>query len=115
MDEHIDHIRIVMEKLANANIKLNPDKCQWFAEKIKLLGHVISKDGIEMDKAKIEALKQRKPPNNVKELQSFLGFVNYYRKFIKGLAEILSIFYDLLKKTIQSGNGRTNTKADSKS
>ena len=96
-EEHIEHIKIVMKKLNEANIKLNPDKCKWFATKIKLLGHIISKDGIEMDPTKTESIKLRKEPTNAKEVQRFLGLCNYYRKFIKNFAEITSPLYALIR------------------
>jgi hypothetical protein len=96
-EEHIEHIKIVMKKLKEANIKLNPDKCKWFATKIKLLGHTISKDGIEMDPTKIESIKMRKELTNAKEVQRFLGLCNYYRKFIKHFAEITSPLYALIR------------------
>lgn len=101
IDEHIAHIKIVMEKLAKYNIKINPDKCRWFAEKIKLLGYVISSQGIEMDKEKINIILNAKAPTNVKQLQQFVGFPNYYRKLIEGFANIAAPLYNLMRKDVK--------------
>ncbi|CAF1035467.1 unnamed protein product [Brachionus calyciflorus] len=62
-----------MQKLKIANLKLNQAKCVWFAEKINILGHVVSVKGIEMDKTKIEEIRNRLPPKNVKQTQELLG------------------------------------------
>ena len=86
-----------MDKLYRANIKIIPKKCQWISEKIRLLGHIVSGTGIEMDPTKIEAIKLRKPPTNIKQVQQFLGLCNYYRKFIKDFANITVPLYNLLK------------------
>ena len=97
IEEHIENVKIVMEKLKAANIKINPKKCQWMATRIRLLGHIVSSDGIEPDEAKIAAIKERKPPTNVKQMQQFLGLCNYYRKFIKGFADMTVPLYNMIK------------------
>ena len=66
LKEHFEHLKMVFKALAKVNLKLNPDKCTFCAKKIKLLGHVISNNQVGMDPAKIEALKNRKAPTNVK-------------------------------------------------
>jgi hypothetical protein len=98
--EHIKHVEIVLVRLRNANMKLNPDKCVWFSKSIKLLGHVISDKGIAPDEDKTESIKERKHPTNVKELQSFLGICNYYRKFIKNFADIAAPLYKLIRNEV---------------
>ena len=98
LSEHIGHIELIMKRLNDANIKINLSKCKWFCEKIKLFGFEVSGDGIEIDYDKVEPLKSRPEPKNIKELQSFIGFCNYYRKFVKNFAEIVSPLYKLLKK-----------------
>ena len=70
-EEHLEHIEIFFKVLKEHNLKLNPDKCKWFATEIKLLGHIVDQNGIRMDMEKIRAIQERKPPTNVKELQSF--------------------------------------------
>ena len=66
VDEHFKHIKIVLKTLQEHKLKINLEKCQWFCESIKLLGHVVSKTGVEMDPAKVESILNRKEPTNVK-------------------------------------------------
>ena len=67
-------------------------------EECKLLGHVISKDGIRIDPTRIEAILQIHHPRNVKEPQAFLGKINFLRKFISNLAELIRLLNKMLKK-----------------
>ena len=93
--EHLEHIKILLNRLNEHNLKINPDKCNWFATEIKLLGHIVDQNGIRMDMAKIEAIVDRKAPFNVKNLQSFLGATNYYRKFIQNYSNITAPLHKL--------------------
>ena len=96
--EHLQHLNIVIMRLRQANIKLNHSKCTWCSKRIKILGHIISAEGIAMDPAKISAIENMLPPKTVKQLQVFLGMANYYRKFIFNFAKIIKPLYELLKK-----------------
>ena len=97
-EEHIKHLNIVFEKLKHYNLRLNKEKCSFCQPSIKLLGHIVSGEGIQMDENKIAAVKNMKPPTNVKELQRFLGFIGYYRRFIKDFAKLAAPLYALLQK-----------------
>ncbi len=96
--EHIKHLKAVFERLRTANLKLNGKKCSFLQTEIKILGHYIEHNKVKMDKAKIDAISDRKKPNNVKELQVFLGICNFYRKFIKDFAAHVKPLTDLLHK-----------------
>ena len=87
-EEHIERLRGVFEKLAAAGLRLKPSKCEFFKSRVTYLGHIVSKDGIEMDPKKIEAIKKWPVPKTVMEVRSFLGFTNYYRKFIPRYAQV---------------------------
>jgi hypothetical protein len=76
----------VLRKLNDYNVKVNLDKCQFFNKSIKYLGHTISSNGIQPNEDKVKALVESPPPRNKLELQSFLGLMNYYGKFIKNLS-----------------------------
>jgi len=99
-EEHLDHIEIVLERLGKINLKLNLDKCQWFQREIHILGHIVTKNSVLMDKAKIQAVSEMQPPKNVKQIQQYLGLCNYYRRFIEDFAKIAAPLYHLLKKEV---------------
>jgi len=85
-----DHIRILdklLGRIANAGLRLNPDKCKFFVSEIKFLGHIINTEGIKTDMEKIETIRKFEKPRCVKHVRSFLGLTNYYRKFIEGYSK----------------------------
>ena len=94
----MDHVRQVFLKCRKYGISLNPKKSLFGLEEGKLLGHIISKDGIRIDSARIEAILQIPHPRNVKELQNFLGKINFLRRFIPNLAELTRLLNNMLKK-----------------
>jgi ribonuclease HI len=97
-DEHLRHLRQVFEKCRRFGISLNPKKCLFGLEEGKLLGHIISKEGIRIDPSRIEAILKIEHPRNLKELQSFIGKINFLRRFIPNLAELLRNITNILKK-----------------
>jgi hypothetical protein len=97
-DEHLRHLRRVFEKCRRFGIYLNPKKCLFGLEEGKLLGHIISKEGIKIDPSRIEAILKLEHPRNLKELQSFIGKINFLRRFIPNLAELLQKITNMLKK-----------------
>jgi hypothetical protein len=99
-DLHLDHVSIVLDRLRQANLKLNSEKCTWFAQEVALLGHIVNTSGIHMDPKKVHAIQTMLPPTNVKQVQQFLGICNYYRKFIANFAKISQPIAELVKKEI---------------
>jgi len=97
-NEHLDHLRRVFIKCKKIGISLNPKKTLFGLEEGKLLGHIISKDGIRIDPARIEAILNITHPRNIKELQSFLGKINFLRRFISNLSELIRELNNMLKK-----------------
>ena len=89
-------MRAVFEKLKQAQLKLKQSKCEFFRQELTYLGHVVSKDGIQTDPKKVEAIHKWPTPTNVKEVRSFLGFTNYYRQFIKKYAQVDKPLYKLI-------------------
>ena len=83
LEEHLIRLRAVFERLKKAELKLKPSKCKFFKQKLTYLGHVVSKHGIQTDSKKVEAIHKWPVPTNVIEVRSFLGFTNYYQRFIK--------------------------------
>ena len=95
-EEHIPRLRGVFQKLWEAGLKLKPSKCEFFRTRISYLGHIVLKDGIEMDPKKVNAIKNWPIPASVTDVRSFLGFTNHYCRFIKGYAQIAKPLYKLI-------------------
>ena len=76
-EEHLLRLRVVFEKLKQVGLNLKPLKCELFRQVLIYLGHVVSKDGIQTDSKKVEAIHMWPVPTMVTEVRSFLGFMNY--------------------------------------
>ena len=87
-EEHIERLRGVFKKLSAAGLRLKLSKCDFFKSRITYLGHIVSKDGIETEKKKVINIQEWPIPKAVTEVCSFLGFMNYYHKFIPKYAQI---------------------------
>ena len=87
-EEHIKRLEAVFQKLMAAGLKLKPTKCFFFRDEIEYLGHVVSGKGISTNPKKIEAVTKWPTPKTVYDVRSFLGFVGYYRRFIKNFSKI---------------------------
>ena len=96
-DSHVNDLIEVFTRLRDAKLKLKPTKCHFFQKEIKYLGHVISENGISVDPSKIKAIQDMPYPKKLVQLQSFLGMINYYRKFVCNFSEIALPLYELTK------------------
>ena len=97
-EKHIQHLERVFQKCMKFGVSLNPKKSHFALEEGKLLGHIISKDGIRIDPSRVEAIEKIDIPRSRKEVQSFIGKVNFLRRFIPNCAEIMKSIIDMLKK-----------------
>ncbi|CAI7851949.1 unnamed protein product [Closterium sp. NIES-54] len=98
MKQHIEHLRRVFEILRREMFYVKLSKSGFALKKVQFLGHMVSTQGIHVDPKKIEAVRTWKTPENVKELQQFLGFANYYNRFVPQYAKIATPLTNLLKK-----------------
>lgn len=86
--EHDERLKKVLDRARQNNIKFNKNKCRINVDKIKYLGHIITRDGIEPDHSKVDVIKNYPVPTSVKEVQRFLGILNYLHKFIPNLSDL---------------------------
>ena len=98
-EEHIKRLEAVFTRLREAGLKLKTSKCKLFQKSIKYLGHVVSEDGVATDPEKIEAVKAWPVPTNASELQSLLGFVGFYRRFIPQFSKVARPLHEAIPKT----------------
>jgi hypothetical protein len=100
-DEHTDHLHIVLQRLRDHHLYAKLSKCDFWLREIKFLGHTISQDGISVDAEKVQEVMDWKPPTTMRQIQSFLGLVGYYRRFIPDFSRIAKPMTELLKKGVK--------------
>ncbi|GBG84024.1 hypothetical protein CBR_g37900 [Chara braunii] len=98
LQEHQGHLKQVLEKLREANFKINAKKCDWAKTQVLYLGHVLDGDGVKPEDCKIAAIRDWPTPRMLTKLRSFLGLANYYRKFVRNFSTIAAPLRRLLRK-----------------
>ena len=98
LKEHKEHVHQVLRKLQDANLLVESDKCEFHKQHVKFLGYEITPGFIGMDPDKVKAVREWPAPTNVKEVRAFLGFVNFYRRYVKNFGGIGIPLTDLTKK-----------------
>lgn len=95
---HVQHVREVLSRLQSHQLYVKLSKCQFHVPSVEFLGFVVSSNGFSMSNDKVASIQSWKQPTNPKELMSFLGFANYYRKFIPNFSKLGVPLFGLLKK-----------------
>ena len=90
----------VFRRLRDANVKLNPKKCSFVKQRVEYLGHVVTPEGISPNPDKVRVVQEFPTPTNLKELRSFLGLANYYRRFVRGFSNIANPLNALTKRNV---------------
>ena len=98
LDEHRTHVAQVLKVLQENYLVVKLEKCIFHVPEIEFLGHIVSGTYVKTDPKKIKAVKEWPEPKSVKEVQSFLGLCNYYRRFIKNFSLIASPLFQLIRK-----------------
>jgi hypothetical protein len=98
-EEHIEHVNQVLQKLQEAGLQVDVRKSEFMVTETKFLGLIISTKGLKMDNEKIQVIQEWNTPTSLLEVQSFVGFCNFYRRFIKDFSKILRPLIELTKKS----------------
>lgn len=98
LQDHIEKLKLVFDKLRQFNLKLQPDKCEFLRREVTYLGHIITDKGVSPNPEKVKAVSQFRVPENPKEIKSFLGLIGYYRRFIDNFSKLTKPLTSLLKK-----------------
>ena len=96
--EHLEHLAIVMDRLRKANLRLKRSKCEFFKDKLRYLGFLVSREGIAPDPEKVAAIQKIATPKCVKDVRALIGCCNYYRKCIPNYSKIACPLLDLTRK-----------------
>lgn len=99
-ERHIELLKIVSSKLQQAGLAIGLKKSKFCMKRLKFLGHEIDENGISIDSSRLQAIATYKKPTNKNEVQSFLGFAGWHRKFIEKYAEKTSPLVELIKKAV---------------
>ncbi|GJX57007.1 putative reverse transcriptase domain-containing protein, partial [Tanacetum coccineum] len=100
-EEHEEHLKQILELLRNEQLYAKFSMCEFWLPKVQFIGHMIDSEGIHVDPAKIESIKDWASPKTLTEIRQFLGLAGYYRRFIKGFLKIAKPMTKLTKKSVK--------------
>ena len=110
LHEHVHHVRVVLQRLLENHLFVKPEKCELHVSKVSFLGFILSKGRLLTDPKKTQVVRDWPQPSSVKEVQRFIGFANFYRKFIRNFSAVAAPMTDLTKK--KSGSFKWSPEAE---
>ena len=101
METHLEHLRLLFERLRSADLKLKEAKCNFLKKHIPYLGHIVSGKGITSLPEKLDSIQKGLPPKTPKEIKQFLGLIGYYRKFVPRFLDLAQPLNALTRKGVE--------------
>jgi len=95
LEDHLQHLQLVIERLYEVGLKLQPSKCHFIRKEVEYLGHLVTPTGLKTNPRLVEAVKAFPTPNRAKGVRQFLGLASYYRKFIPQFAKVAQPLHNL--------------------
>ncbi|KAK2188352.1 hypothetical protein NP493_135g04006 [Ridgeia piscesae] len=108
-EETIERLDMVLSRLARYHLKVKPEKCQLFHQRLRYLGHMVAEDGVSPDPEKTRTVDEWTTPQSETELRQFLGLASYYRRFVPGFAKIATPLHALLGGTSKKKSKKNNS------
>lgn len=100
-EEHVDHVKAVLERLKLYRLYAKLSKCEFHRDKVKFLGFVVGRDGVEIDESRIDTIRNWPEPESYRDVQVFLGFAGFFRRFIHQYSQITAPLTELLKGSVK--------------
>jgi hypothetical protein len=87
-EEHVAHVKEVLNRLRKSKLYVKLSKCEWHTQRTEYLGYIVSPEGVSIDKDRVKTIQDWPKPRTVRDIRVFLGFMNYYRRFVAGFSKL---------------------------
>jgi hypothetical protein len=104
-EEHIEHVKEVLRRLRKARLFIKLLKCEWHTRRTEYLGYIISPEGVSIDPERLRKIQDWPKPTSVRVIRVFIGFMNYYRRFIAGFSKLALPLTKLTQKAPNAARG----------
>ena len=113
-EEHVRHVKEVLQRLRQAKLFVKLSKCEWHTKRTEYLGYIVSPEGISIDNDRVQTILSWPKPKSVHDIRVFIGFMNYYRRFIYGFSRLALPLTKLTQKGPNSARGGQAQKREEK-
>lgn len=97
-EDHVEHVRMVLDRLREYKLYAKLEKCEFHTQQTEYLGYIVTPDGLSIDTSRVATIQEWPEPTSVREIRIFVGFVNYYRRFVHNFSRIVAPLNEMTKK-----------------